>query len=167
MSLGLPEWPPEPHTPPPPRRTRRFVVLALVALVGGGAAVGRWMLAYPSASSADAAEDVRLDTLARAPTDTRIVVRVVNGSGVRGLARRATFHLRDLGYDVVDYDSEANGSRSATEIIVHTGHRDWASRVHRALGTGTVRERADSLRYLDLTVILGRDWQPPAESLRP
>lgn len=168
MTLGLPELPIAPHTPPPaPRRTRLLVAIALMVLVAGGAAVGRWVLANPPSAPPDAAGVARLDTLARAPAGTRIVVRVVNGSGVRGLARRATLYLREFGYDVVDYDSESNGRRSSTEIIVHTGHGDWASRVQRALGTGTVRERADSLRYLDLTVILGRDWQPPTEPLRP
>jgi hypothetical protein len=164
MTIGLPT----PPAPPPSTSSRRLlVVLALVVIVGGGAATAWWMSSREPVRPAAPVVAALSDTAAQAPASTRVIVRVVNGSGIRGLARRATMVLRDFGYDVVDYDSERDGARATTQIVVHTGHRDWAERVQRALGTGTLDERPDSLRYVDLTVILGRDWQPPAEPLRP
>jgi hypothetical protein len=165
MISGLPE----PLEPPPvrPSSGRLIAAAALVLLVAGGALAAWWSSTEAPATPSATVLASTSDTAARAPADTRIIVRVVNGSGIRGQARRATLALRDFGYDVVDYDSERDGARASTQIVVHTGHRDWAARIQRALGTGTIDERADSLRYVDLTVILGRDWQPPAEPLRP
>lgn len=107
------------------------------------------------------------DASARAPHDTRVRVRVLNASGTRGYARRATLELRDRGFDVVDYDTEQGAGRDKTVILSHTGHADWAARLQRALGTGTIEERVDSLRYMDLTVFVGRDWKPATKTLRP
>ena len=107
------------------------------------------------------------DSLARAPRDRRVRVRVLNASGTRGYARRATLELRDRGFDVVEYETEQGKARSGTLIVSHTGHGDWAERLQRAFGTGTIEARPDSLRYVDLTVFVGRDWKPATETLRP
>lgn len=165
MTIGLPT-PPAPSASAP-SSGRWLLAIVLAVLVGGGAAVAWWLTNKGPAPASTPAAVATTDTSARAPANTRVIVRVINGSGVRGLARRATSYLRDFGYDVVDYDSERDGKRATTQIVVHTGHRDWASRIQRVLGAGTLEERPDSLRYVDLTVILGRDWQPPAEALRP
>lgn len=167
MTHGFPTWP-EPPDLPPVRRPGWKVAVALLVLVGVGAGVAWWMQESASAStSAGARTSVALtDTSARAPAGVRVVVRVVNASGVRGLARRATLVLRDFGYDVVDYDSERS-LRESTQITVHTGRPEWAERLKHALGIGTITTSADTSRYVDLTVVLGRDWQPPSEPLRP
>lgn len=107
------------------------------------------------------------DSLARAPDGSRVRVRVLNASGTRGFARRATSELRDRGFDVVEYDTERGTPRSSTLIVAHTGHQDWAERLRRAVGTGSIESRSDTLRYLDLTIFVGRDWKPSAEALRP
>jgi hypothetical protein len=52
-------------------------------------------------------------------------------------------------------------------VLTHTGHADWSARVVRVLGVGTVESRPDSSRYLDLTVMIGRDWKAPAQPFRP
>ena len=36
-----------------------------------------------------------------------------------------------------------------------------------ALGGAPVEARADSSRYVDVTVLLGASWRPPAEPLHP
>lgn len=153
----------------PRRRMGRWVLIAvLLAAFGVGASVW-WRARVRTADALRAGDDGALpsDSAARAPANERIVVRVVNGSQRRGLARKATFVLRDFGYDVVDYDGQGGPPLASTEIVVHTGRADAAERVKRALGAGTITTRADSLRYVDLTVVLGRDWRPPAEPLRP
>jgi hypothetical protein len=167
VTNGLPEVP---TTAPTQGRPRGWIVVAVLTLfVAAVAAYAKVERAQPHPSEdAPAATGTPLDdATARAPQGLRVVVRVVNASGVRGLGRRATLLLRDFGYDVVDYDTDRNGEVAATDIIVHTGHEEWGRRVARALGTGTVSSRADTSRYVDLTVRLGRDWQPPPEPLRP
>lgn len=96
----------------------------------------------------------------------RILVEVINTTPQRGLARRATFFLRDEGFDVVRY---ASGSppRDSTQVIDRSGHLDRAERVARALGVPHVVVQLDSARYLDVTVLLGSDWRPPAKPFYP
>ena len=154
-----PGWP---SLPPPkvPRRTRRgWLIVALLTVVLLGASAAWWGTRHQpvieAASGTMAAVD---DSLAR---------RVLNASGTRGFARRATSELRDRGFDVVEYDTERGTPRSSTLIVSHTGHQDWAERLRRAVGTGSIESRSDTLRYLDLTIFVGRDWKPSAEALRP
>lgn len=163
-----PGWPSMP-TEDSPRRTRRgwvIVVLFAVVLIGAGAAWWRTR-DTPAASAARGTMAAVDDSLARAPSDSRVRVRVLNASGTRGYGRRATLELRDRGFDVVEYDTEQGKARSGTLIVSHTGHRDWAERLRRAFGTGLIEARPDSLRYVDLTVFVGRDWKPATETLRP
>jgi hypothetical protein len=168
VTVGIPTLP-APETPRP-GSGRRLAALALVALVAAGAGAAWWQTrsggvtpSEPGASRAAAIDD----TLARAPSGARVRVRVVNTSGVAGLARRATQHLRDFGFDVVDFASGATNANAGTRITVHTGHPDWAARAKKALGVGVVATDADTSRHVDLTVFIGHDWRPPTESLRP
>ena len=108
------------------------------------------------------------DTLAYAPAGVRVRVHVTNASGIRGLARQATAHLRARGFDVVAIDSERDGAATVTQVLVHAGPADHGRRVRRALGVGgAVDVRPDSTRYVEVRVRLGRDWQPPPQALRP
>jgi hypothetical protein len=100
------------------------------------------------------------------PDDVRIKVEVLNASGERGLARRATFALRDAGFDVVRFDN-ALESRDSTLVLSRSGHDDWADLVSRALGGAKVESRPDSARFVDVTVLLGADWRPPAKPFHP
>ena len=163
-----PGWPSRPSREAPRRHRRGWLIVALLAMVALGAGAAWWgkrdSSAIASATGTMAAVD---DASGRAPDSSRVRVRVLNASGTRGYARRATLELRDRGFDVVDYDTERGAPRSGTLIHSHTGHLDWAERLQRAVGTGTIEARPDSLRYLDLTIFLGRDWKPPAETLRP
>ena len=100
------------------------------------------------------------------PSGVRIKVEVLNASGQRGLARRATFALRDAGFDVVRFDN-AGEPRDSTLVLDRSGTDDWAKLVARALGGARVESRPDSTRYLDVTVLLGADWRPPAKPFHP
>ena len=102
----------------------------------------------------------------RAPDGVRIRVQVLNTTATRGLARRATLYLRDRGFDVVEMGSLAP-ARDETMVLDRSGHPDWARRVAAALGGARVESRPDSSRYLDVTVLLGREWRAPAEPLDP
>lgn len=100
------------------------------------------------------------------PDDVRIKVEVLNASGQRGLARRAMFALRDAGFDVVRFANDPQ-RRDSTLVLARSGKEDWARLVARALGGARVESRPDSLRYLDVTVLLGADWRPPAKPFHP
>ena len=106
------------------------------------------------------------DELPRAPDGVRIRVQVLNTTGRRGLARRATRLLRDQGFDVVDM---GNGTPAldTTLVLDRTGHPEWAAAVAKVVTPATSRTERDSSRYLDVTVLLGRSWNPPPEPFNP
>jgi hypothetical protein len=135
------------------------VVLALVA------ALGAWR--WHAARSAPPVREARAERRVTIPDGARIRVEVLNASRVTGLARRATFYLRDQGFDVVDYGGATGATRDSTLVIDRSGHPEWATLVARALGGATVITERDSSRYLDVTVLLGRSWTPPAQPFYP
>ncbi len=102
---------------------------------------------------------------AKAPEGVRIKVEVLNGTRTQGLARRATFFLRDRGFDVVGSGTNT-AQRASTIVYDRSGHADWAARVGRAM-SAPVLNLPDSSRYLDVTVILGANWRPPATPFHP
>lgn len=167
-----PPMPPFAYDEPPRQSKRRRVArfataMVVVAAAATGATVwwnGRADVHTPIGTAFAA----QADTLARAPKGVRVRVRVLNASNVNGLAKRATFVLRDHGFDVVEYEGvKQKAPREATLIQTHTGHDDWSDRVQRVLGTGSVETRPDSSRYVDLTVVLGLDWKAPTQPFRP
>ena len=103
-----------------------------------------------------------------AAPETRVRVEVLNATTIRGLARRATMQLRDhgRGLDVVEVGT-STALRDSTVVLDRSGHPEWARQVAEALGGARVEARPDSSRYLDVTVLLGRSWRPPAHPLYP
>jgi hypothetical protein len=143
-----------------PRALRRATALIVLALViVGGALWGVSSLRHRPGRPIGADD-------ARAPEGVRIKVQVLNATRIRGLARRATMHLRDRGFDVVDVGTDPN-ARDSILVLDRSGHPEWAKLVARALGGGQVLARPDSSRYLDVTVLLGGSWRPPAEPFYP
>jgi hypothetical protein len=102
----------------------------------------------------------------RAPNGTRVRVQVLNSTKVRGLARRATMVLRDRGFDVVETGTSTT-TRDTTVVYDLSGHPDWATRVARAFIPSRVETRLDSSRYLDVAVLIGTTWRPPAKPVYP
>ncbi len=102
----------------------------------------------------------------RAPAGVRVRVEVLNATKTRGLARRATFLLRDRGFDVLGTGT-TTPVRDSTLVLSRSGHDEWARLVADALGGARVEARPDSSRYLDVTVLLGGAWPAPAEPLYP
>lgn len=102
----------------------------------------------------------------RAPEGTRIRVQVLNTTKSRGLARRATRLLRDRGFDVVEIGT-VTPTIDTTVVLDLSGHPAWATAVASVMAPARTRVRADSSRYLDITVLIGSAWRPPAEPLYP
>ena len=102
----------------------------------------------------------------RAPENVRVRVQVLNGTTTHGLARRATSVLRDRGFDVVEVGTGTSG-RDTTLVVDLSGHPDWAKRVARSMAPARIETRRDNSRYLDITVVVGAAWRPPADPLHP
>jgi hypothetical protein len=102
----------------------------------------------------------------RAPSGVRIRVQVLNATATRGLAQRATDHLRDKGFDVVEIGTNRE-KMDSTLVLDRSNHPDWANRVAAAMGGATVLSRPDSSRYLDITVLIGASWRPPPQPFNP
>jgi hypothetical protein len=129
----------------------------LLALVLAGAGVVAWKYYRGRTITGGAAEASSIEPLA--PPGVRIKVEVLNATKVRGLARKATFYLRDRGFDVVAMGT-AREQRETTLVLDRSDHPSWAALVGRAFNA-KVEARPDSSRYLDVTVLLGSDWRPP------
>ena len=102
-------------------------------------------------------EKVRGHAYAIPSGDDRLLVEVLNGSGRDGLARRVTRELRRRGLDVVNFGNGAGAE--STAVVLRRGDASAAERVRGALGQGRVRTEPDSLRRVDVTVVLGADFQ--------
>lgn len=104
----------------------------------------------------------------RVPQGQLIVVEVLNASGTSGLAKRATFLLRDRGFDVVSWGNDPAGRRSETLIVDYTNKPEAADRLARVLGGAQIEAGKDSLdRGLDLTVRIGSAYRPSVEAFHP
>jgi hypothetical protein len=136
---------------------RRRVLVAVVAL----AAVATTATAV--ALRRRPPERVTTHAYAIPSADDRIVVEVLNGTGQAGRARSATRSLRRHGLDVVFFGNwDGGGLVRTTKVVVRRGiDQGPARRVAAALGTGTVVVDVDTLRRVDVTVILGTDWKLP------
>jgi len=90
-------------------------------------------------------------------------VEVLNGSARPGLARTVTRVLREGGLDVVFFGTADSSSVDSTLLLVRRGDSTAARRALRLLGTGKIRWAPDTLRRVDLSVIVGGDYTPPTE----
>jgi hypothetical protein len=140
----------------------RWILLVVLLLAVGGTYAWR-STATPEARQARALSAV-VERIV--PDSVRIKVEVLNATNIRGLARRGTFHLRDLGFDVVS-SGNSTEKLDSTIVIIRTGRPEWAELAAKALGGARIESRPDTSRYLDLTILLGASWRPPLETFHP
>jgi hypothetical protein len=145
-------------------RRRAAVLLALVLLAGTALVTGYVLRDTSQAGGRARTSATTPDAVA--PEGTRIRVEVLNATRTRGLARRATMHLRDRGFDVV-YTANSGALRDSTLVLDRSGHAEWAALVARAMGGAPTEARPDSSRYVDVTVLVGASWRAPAEPFYP
>lgn len=91
----------------------------------------------------------------------RVRVEVLNASGRSGLARQATEVLRERGFDVVEFGNAQGFAPDSSLVIDRVGRIELARQVADALGVRRVRAEPDADLFLDVTVVLGRDWAAP------
>jgi hypothetical protein len=135
-------------------------VLLIVVIAGAGVMVRGRDTVKPVFSSLRTAPEIR------APDSVRIRVQVLNTTKTRGLARRATRLLRDRGFDVVELGT-VSPAIDTTLVLDLSGHPAWAEAAAQVITPAKTRSRPDSSRYLDITVLIGSTWRPPAEPLYP
>lgn len=94
--------------------------------------------------------------------DSRVRVQVLNGTDKSGLAAQATDQLREAGYDVVSIGN-ARSSVARSLVLDRVGNRQLADSVAKVLGITRVETRRDTTLYLEVTVILGPEWNVRAD----
>lgn len=135
----------------PLRRRGALVAGAALAAVAL-AALAAWLLARgPHLAAPRAARPIPGE-------GGRVVVEVLNTTGVLGLARAATHRLRDGGLDVVAFGSDTGAALDSTQVLVRRGPPRAGERVLDVLGVGSVRVLPGPDRLVDVTVRLGRDF---------
>jgi hypothetical protein len=142
------------------RKIGRWIVLGVALLIACGAVARLYLRSGPRLRAARGAVEHVV------PAGARIRVEVLNATDTKGLARRAMLVLRDAGFDVVFFGNTAERT-DTTRILDRSGHPEWAALAARAMGRSRVEQVPDSSRFLDLTVLVGRNWTPPREPLNP
>jgi hypothetical protein len=138
----------------------RWILLALILIAVGIFAWRRYRVVKPVEVT-----PVTVAPNAVAPRGVRIKVEVLNATTTKGLAKKATTYLRDRGFDVVEVGTSRT-QRDKSLVIDRSNHPAWAKLVADALGA-ELQEKADSTRYLDVTVLVGGDWRPPPLPFNP
>lgn len=157
-------------------RFRGLIVIALLLSVGAfaGSALSQWWGAVPvtmpgareaaagAPGVAGSADGVAGSTSNRVPLPAgeRVRVEVLNGGGRPNMARSATDHLREVGFDVVFFGNARNFDRDSSVVYVRTGQEGWARSVAAMLGISEVIDQPDDELFLDVTVVLGQEWDP-------
>lgn len=133
-------------------RIRAVGTVAVVLLVGAliGSAVSQW----GGEGILPGSEGLR------SRPDERVRVEVLNGGGHGGAAREATEALRAVGFDVVFFGNAGTFDRDSSVVLDRVGRLEPARDVADALGIRHVRSEPDSNLYLDVTVVLGKEWIP-------
>jgi len=133
---------------------RGFLAVFVILLVGVlvGSALSQW----------GAPAILPLPEGVRPRVSERVRVEVLNGGGFAGAAREATVSLRELGFDVVFFGNAGTFDRDSSVVLDRTGTLEQARQVADALGIRDVRSEPDSNLYLDVSVVLGKEWQPVA-----
>ncbi len=91
------------------------------------------------------------------PLEEHITVKVWNASGQKGLARFVTKHLRQCGYDVLDWENYAL-EQLPTRVVDRVGQISKARAVADDLGIDNFHSEVNSKSLVDVDVILGKNF---------
>jgi hypothetical protein len=142
------------------RKPLRRAVLIVSVVLGGVVVVSSFLQRW----GGDARPP---DPAAPAHVGGRVTVEVLNGGGRSGAAREATEQLRTQGFDVVYFGNAESFDVDSSSVVDRIGNRASASDVAQALGIRNVRSEPDSTLYVDVSVVLGKDWQPASDAQPP
>lgn len=149
---------PTSHPVSPHDSRRKYLLLAvpLVLLL----AVIFSALFFPSLTSLFPGEETVSLTVHDGARVRAIQVEVLNAAGESGLARTVTNYLRDKGVDVVDIGTYREREFDNSIVIDRANNYRAAEAVAKVLGLPPERivSKADSRLYLDVTVVIGKDY---------
>ena len=129
-----------------------------------GAAPVTEALLFPHQEGRWLAESVRqvLDNLRSQEVlrDENLVIRleILNGTGNSGLARRTAELYRSYGFDVVTVGNAARDDLPETIVVDRVGNEVFAARTADIIRATTVDLQLESQSGVDVTVILGEDF---------
>jgi len=139
-------------------RVRGLMLLGIVLAAGVfiGSAISQWN---------PLPEQERTVAPPRNPTTNtntmgRIRVEVLNAGGEAGMARVATDRLRDQGFDVVYFGNADAFDQDSTVVLDRSGRPEAARAVGEVMRAASILSEPDSNLYLDVTVLLGKEWAP-------
>jgi hypothetical protein len=118
--------------------------------------------ATPMRQAADTDRTEGALTDARRRSFEGLRIQVLNGCGVKGLARMVTPGLRSFGFDVRETRNAANFDHKASAIIDRTGDLEMARIVADSLGVDAQNvstRAAPNLVDIDITLIVGADYR--------
>jgi hypothetical protein len=146
-----------------------FLTLLVVAVLVGSLAAGlvRGRGGEPSRpGDAHGVTEPTGEATAARPAG-RVRVEVLNASGVPGQAAKGRTVLRDRGFDVV-YVGNARGFAPDTSLVLdRVGRMELARSVADQMEIPRVYARPDSNVFVDVTVVLGKDWTAEEEDPDP
>ena len=120
----------------------------VVALLIGGLAL---YLALSALSQLD-----RADPTCEVP----VVVEVLNGCGIRGIADKVAERLRSERFDVMFVGNADDFEYDETLVVDRSGDRNKASTIAKALGVSNIVLQVTSAFFVDVTVVVARDLAP-------
>ncbi len=91
--------------------------------------------------------------------EVAVVVEVRNGCGVSGLGDRVAGYLRDRGFDVIFVGNAEDFEFAESMVVDRAGERAKALEVASYLGGIPVVQQVSSGTFVDVTVILGQDFE--------
>jgi hypothetical protein len=94
------------------------------------------------------------------PVERKIQVEVLNGCGVAGIASDVTKYLRENNIDVVNIGNHTSFDFNKTKIWQRVNKTEPAQNIAGLLGldNGSIESKIDSNLQLDVTIILGNDY---------
>ncbi len=95
----------------------------------------------------------------RASREESVTVLVLNGCGVDGVGQKTARHLREAGFDVVDYRNADSFDYSETIIVDRAGDMGSALSVARHVKTANVIQQIQETPLEDVVVIIGSDYE--------
>ncbi|CAN5838712.1 MAG: LytR C-terminal domain-containing protein [Gemmatimonadetes bacterium] len=111
-------------------------------------------------------QEVRPPTPGESANAPHVRVEVLNAANVPGLAREGTRRLREAGFDVVYFGNAGGEPQGESVVLDRAGELETARQVARVLGIAQVRSAPNKELYLDVSVLLGRDWRAEKASAR-
>ena len=81
------------------------------------------------------------------------------------MARLATDLLRDQGFDVVYFGNAPAFGKDSTVVLDRSGRLEAAQAVGDVLEANLILSEPDSNLYLDVTVLLGKEWKPKIQGI--